>query len=527
MLFVANTKGQAEDTVWRAFLDRIDSSPWFKTYHAWLTESAKATGSKPLFDVKDTFVWYGHKKILAEMLTTNIKSSRGRTTILSMTDEIALLDAGTAAKDGGGVLTNAEETHNSLAQSNETIRNAALRLREAGSNNVPTGVDINVSSPWSATDVMMRLIRASSTIPSICAFHYPTWEVNPFITYESLAAKRAANPKAFDRDFGAIPPMADSAFMDNETLVHAAVKAKKENILGWSTMREKLDENETIWLSVKPAKRDLVTPRILCVDPGESNNSFALVLASLGENNSVQIDGVLECQPEQRADGTFNRVNFPKMFDQCMKPILDNFNVRKVVSDHWQSADFIQRIRNEYKHIKAETYTLSFEDFHTIRSTWYDDRVHMPATERSFEEFKRTHEQLEEFVRGFPVLKLLVQAMTVREVGRRIVKPQRGSDDIFRAAALCITYLQNPDENQEFIGNHVRGSSPRGTRALGAVRTSRTVKTTQAFTGTGSRAGVRKDRPRNRANQRSATSGQRTGTGLVGMGGNSPSVWRR
>lgn len=470
LLFVAITKTQAEDTVWQAFKDRIEKSPWFRAYHSFLDAYARENGLDHLYEAKKTFLHYYHKNIKAEVVTPNIKTIRGRTTVMTSIDELAWIDAGS---DGDGIVINPEETHNALAQSNQSVRSAAMKMRHKERiNNVPTGIDVNISSPASANDMIMRLVRSSSTKKSVCAFHYATWEVNPNVPYESLESDRLANYKIFMRDFGAVPPMANSAFMDEEPSVLRAIRKGKSNLLGWSTCREK-DETgvETMWLSCQPRVREKSVPRILGIDPGESNNSFSLVLASL-EKDVISIDGVLECQPEKLPNGETTKINFPRMFDQCILPILASFNVKLVVSDHWQSADMTQRLRSDHK-TKSETYTLRYDDFLGIRTAWYDGRVAMPQAERSMEEFKRTTEQLEDFVRGFPALKLAIQAMTVREVGRKIVKPQLGSDDIFRAACLCAHFLLDPELNRPFmyagIGQALRGPQ----RALGAVRSNR------------------------------------------------------
>ena len=408
-------------------------------------------------------------------------------------DEASWIDGG--AEDGG-ILSNAQETHNSLAQSNQSVRAAAMKLRKDGVNFVPTGVDLNISSPASANDIIMRMIRSSRDNPLICAFHLPTWEVNPNVPYDALTRERLQNPKAFLRDFGAVPPMADSAFMEEEKLVARASLPGKQNILSWNIVRERdpVDPTfESMWLKVLPKSIDKTTPRILGIDPGESNNSFALTLASWHhESQTVQFDGVLECQPEKQTDGTVTKVNFPRMFDQCVVPILESFNVRLVVSDHWQSSDLRQRIRSDQK-IAAESYTLKFDDFLAIRTAWYDGRVNMPATERPFEDSKKTSEQLDSFVRGLPVLKFLMQAMMVREVGRRILKPAGMSDDIFRAGALCIKYLTDPELNRPFIYSTSSRSGGNGSsRTVGRVRSNR--DRVSPGQGTSSKVGTRRSR---------------------------------
>jgi len=169
---------------------------------------------------------------------------------------------------------------------------------------------------------------------------------------------------------------------------------------------------------------------------------------------------------------------------------LDAFNVQMVVSDHWQSSDLRQRIRSDQK-IAADNYTLRHDDFLAIRTAWYDGRVVMPETEKPFEESKRTSEQLDSFVRGLPVLKFLMQAMMVREVGRRILKPSGMSDDIFRAGCLCIKYMTDPELNRPFIYSSNRPASKGSGRSVGVVRSNKD----RVFTGgSGNRVGSRRAR---------------------------------
>jgi intein/homing endonuclease len=409
-------------------------------------------------------------------------------------DELGWFDA---HADGVGVKTSGKGQHDALANSLRTVRSASNVLRKQGKNWVPTGIDCNISSPSSANDMIMRLVRSNS--PKTCAFHLPTWDINPNIPYDSIRYLELEDKRAFDRDFRAVPPMADSAFMDDEKQVIRCVDDRRTNALNWNVRREQ-DPNdnllETMWIEAQPRFMDKTTPRILGIDPGEANNSFALVVASWDQDKkTVNIDGVLECQPEKRADGSVSRVNFPKMFDSCVGPLLDKFNIKLVVSDHWQSSDLLQRLRS-YRATKAESYSLRYEDMLAIKTAWYDGRIRIPKLERSIEDLQRTSEQLEDFTRGLPVLKLLVQAMTVREVGRRIEKPLDGSDDIFRAACLTARYLLDHELNRSFIYSGADRTGTSEGRGLGAVRSYRNQNRTPSSQASNSerKGGVRKSR---------------------------------
>jgi hypothetical protein len=474
MLFVAITKGQAEDTVWQAFKDRIDDAPWFRMYHAFLNDYAKRKGLKAVYDVKDTFLWYGHKRLTCELTTVNIKSSRGRTTFGTLIDEIGWLDVNS---DPDGILNNAAETHHALAQSNATIRAACDKLRRRDHLNwVPTGLDINISSPSSANDMIMRLVRSSRTNSKACTYQYKTFEVNPTLTYEALADERAKDWRAYARDFEAEPPFGVDAFMDDEKLVARAIRPGVHNLLVARVCREPDPTDpsvETLWLESSTADRDKQVPRVLALDPGQSNNSFAMAVAHWRQDKqTVVIDGVLECRPEKHADGSVRTVNFPRMFDRCILPIVERLNIKLVVADHWQSADLMQRLRSDHK-IRSETYTLKYEDFMAIRTLWYDGRVQVPEPERTLEQARRTTEQLDDFVKDRPILTGLIQVLTVRELGKKIVKPYGGTDDLFRAIALCCRFLSDSQTNRPFIYSGVDRPAGQAGRVAASVRSNR------------------------------------------------------
>lgn len=469
MTLIALTAGQIQDNIWDPFIiGVIDKSPWHRQYHAFLNHNAKRKGVR-LHNVKDTYISYDHKGIILSYSGADFRKLRGKTRIATSIDECGWFDAHAGA---AGVKTSAKGQHDALANSLRNVRTKAESLRASGRNWVPTGIDCNISSPSSATDMIMTMVRSNrrGSFP----VHLPTWDINPAISYESIRHEELENKRAFDRDFRAVPPMADSAFMDDEQQVKRAITVGKQNQLLWNVRTEQDSYDgmlESRWLEVTARIKDKTVPRILGVDPGETNNSFGLVLASYrNDTQAVQIDGVLECQPQKFGDGKLSKVNFPKMFDKCIVPILESFDIKLVVSDHWQSSDMLQRLRS-YQRVKAESYSLKWDDMLAIRTAWYDGRIKLPAPERNPDDLLRGSESLEDILRGQPVLKLLTQAMTVREVGRRVEKPLDGSsDDIFRAACLVARYLLDPELSRPFIYGGTHSSTATSTRGLGSVR---------------------------------------------------------
>ncbi len=493
---VGLTAGTVQDNLWDPWvLGVIENSPWFRQYHAFLDATCKKAGIKPVYSLKDTYITYTHKGLVASYSGADYRKLRGKTRVFTCIEELGWFDANA---DDAGVKTNAKGQHDALANSLYTVRAASKKLQTDGKNWLPTGIDCNVSSPASKQDMIMRLLKEDRKKSS--QWHFATWDVNPNMPYDALKHEEETNKRSFDRDFRAQPPMADSAFMDDEQLVVSCVQKDRSNVLLWETLREPDPTDpkmSSMWLKASARIRDKEIPRILTIDPGQDKNSFALTLLSWKQDlQQVSVDGVLECMPEKYADGSVCRVNFPKMYNDTINAILDAYNVKMVISDHWQSSDMLQRIKNE-RRIKTDAYTMRFEDFIAIRSAWYSGRVKLPALERSYEDLLKTNEDLQHFVAGKPVLKLLVQAMTVREVGRKVEKPTTGSDDIWRAFCLGATFLLDPETNRSFIYSGGGDNASRDRKMVGIKkpwRSDTSSSATYAVSASGRALGARKSR---------------------------------
>jgi hypothetical protein len=273
--FVAITAGQAYDTLWQAFKDRIDSSAWFRQYHDFLRSEGERLG-RELFDIKDTFVWYGHKQLSFSFCGPDIRTIRGRTRFFTGIDELGWFDVQAESGGGGRIRMNAIETHEALIKSLRTIRSASRRLRDEGVV-APDGLNCDVSSPSSINDAIMRGLREANEDPTIYAFHYATWEMNPDVPLDSLRDEMR-NKLAFERDYGAVPPLGANQFIDAQPAVEKCFGEIPQSRFATWSREQAVDQfgESSVYLKVVPAGRDHARPRILTVDTGLSNNSFAV-----------------------------------------------------------------------------------------------------------------------------------------------------------------------------------------------------------------------------------------------------------
>jgi intein/homing endonuclease len=249
-------------------------------------------------------------------------------------DEVGWFDAKNYNKKVKG---NARGVIASLANSLMTVRGAAEKRRFRGDYDLPTAIMCNIGSPSSMDDEIMRLVRMASKHVKIFALHAPTWDINPELSPD--ACRRAADEDGgldFDRDFGAIPPLASDPFIDNKTKLDMIFSHGDPPLLHLEPQEKLLTlygQPETfVWYKVTNTMPERTIPRMVAVDTGETFNSFGLTIAHWDiENNRIVVDQVIEINP---AGG--RRVFFPGVLNDMLLWMADNLRVRLFAFDRWQ-----------------------------------------------------------------------------------------------------------------------------------------------------------------------------------------------
>jgi hypothetical protein len=450
-VFVAITAGQAYDTGWQAFKDRIGTAPWFQQYHAFLDTEAQKLGKEKFYDFKDSFLWYVHKNLSFSYSGPDIRTIRGRTRYYCSVDESGWFDvqADVTVKNVK-VRLNFKETHTALIRSLQTVRSAAHALRAKGEIDPVDGINVDVSSPSSINDAIMIGLREATEDSTIYAFHYSSWEMNPFLPLSSLRSEQR-NRATFERDYEAVPPLGVSQFMDNQLSVEKCQRIESQQQMVLWDKKVITDEfnDKTLYLEVKPLRPDRNRPRIITVDTGFSNNSFAVELWSYDRELKMPVcDVALECAPESGETDKI-LINFPMMLEKCVVPLINSFRVLLVVYDRYNSIDAVQRLRKDYK-VEALQYTLKWQDFLQVRSRLIDSSLRLPRFEIPIEDVRKSDRQFEEIVRPIPATHLALQILTVRQAGRKVVKPINGNDDLFRCLCLAVKFLLDPAYTSKF-----------------------------------------------------------------------------
>jgi len=377
--------------------------------------------------------------------------------------------------DSGSVRSNADGTHSALTRSLRTVRSAAWELRKQGYVDIPTGIMANISSPREVADKMMCLLRESKTKKTIYGFHHSTWDFNPTIKEDDPSLREeAASEEDFERDYGAIPPLAVERFMNDDDAIMATIDPSRPPMFRQKLMRStKAGKVKGNYIYAKPdiLQRDTRFPRILTVDTGETRNSFTACLSHVEFTDltpKMVVDGLVEVEPQS---GT--SVSFPKMFDNMLLELIREFNVYFVVYDRWQSTDQVHRLDDEetFNHlprrekviidkpkkknprlreymnqgqIQVDRFSLKYSHFtEIIRPRIYSGAVRVPTLEKKLD-LDSLVTSFEEVAKKAPIMSLILQMLRVREVGQKVVKPLSGNDDLFRALALGVVYAFDP-----------------------------------------------------------------------------------
>lgn len=452
---VALTHGQAKDLLWDPVYVLLDSSPWFKAYHEMLDQYGKKFGE--VYRLQDTFAVYKHRNLTISPQGPDKRKLRGRTRIAASIDEIGWFDN---KRDETKVKLNATEIHKALSNSLYTVRAAATRLIEKGYNNVPTGIFMNISSPSNVRDKIMELYNASINSPDIYGIKMPTWEFNPNITREALDSAFRKDPVEAERDFGANPPLSDNPFIGSFPRIELCFKGKRNPVSIKYSRKRMRDGTLTRFARFTSLSRS-DEPSVLAIDAGSTSNSFACTVGHLKDGVPV-IDLLVEVQPLPSIP-----INYTKMLEEVLIPLVEQRNVQLVVSDRWQHIKILHDLEATTE-VTTIAYSLKYSDIWLLRQMLYDNEVKLPRLEKDYDDV--VNYDFDDYPQCFahdPVSHLVLQAVTVKDTGNQVVKGNNLTDDIFRAVLLnCIVLIG--DEYQYVLSNAERQSKPAS--ALGFLR---------------------------------------------------------
>ncbi len=435
--FVAGRATDAIDLLWKPVINIVEDSKWFSEYHEMLTDAGERYSTE-FYRKKDLYLRYAHRNLEFYPSGPTKRGLRGRTRIITATDEIGWFPSPEDNKDRERA--DAPEVYDALDRSLLTVRQETKTLLRKGYNNFFPGLAINISSPSAQGDMIMRLVDTNLTSKRVLALRMPTWEINPLYTRdtEEIASAYKANPSNAERDYGANPPLNASKFIDveqdqihrrftlrNQATVHQVSKVIKSRL----RIAGKVDLLES------SGKKSLMS-----LDAGYTNNAFSITIITAeetagldGKVTELRVPVVLEIVPR---DG--GSIHYGRVFDNVIVPLIKHFNVCYLFADRWNSIALLDGASDRFPNLETKIYSVKYDDFIITKSYLEEGKILLPKLEVELNAVTKFENYPKDFI-GKPAAHLYYQMMTVRDRGKTVDKGLNATDDLFRALVLGVS----------------------------------------------------------------------------------------
>jgi intein/homing endonuclease len=446
--FVALTFAQAKDTLYDPFYGNVLSSPWFQEYHEMLNSIERRHGENELYNLKDTFVHYRHRRLMIYPAGPDKRILRGRTRFGAAIDELGWFPNDADAKKN--VKMNADEVYTALDNSLATVAGAARSMIKRGFFDVPPSYFLNISSPSSVRDKICELVRKAMGSRYTLGLQRSTWEMNPTLPKKCSFIKKKFkdNPVDAMRDFGAQPPLTNSPFLSNHDSLAACFG--RSNYIKIAIKFHKLTNgSKEIYgelVDIRPSGR----PEALALDAGYSFNSFAFALGYLDDANNPVISVVGEVAPMPGMP-----LNYTFMYRALIAQLCAKRNIVMCAADRWNSLKILSDLEVDFGVAKKQ-YSLKYQDMQLFKSYVTDGQILVPKPKRSIAEILAYNQgDYPECFKDKPEEHQVLQLLTVQDTGSAVIKGDRLTDDIVRAEMLCFSQLIDPD-NAELLHKPVK-----------------------------------------------------------------------
>ena len=470
--FVGFRFSDAAMLLWKPVSDAINDSPWFTEYHKMLEHYGEIHGIE-FYRKKDEYLRYSHKNLDLAPMGPSKRGLRGRTRWLSCIDELGWFPI--AADDGADERerANADGVYDALDRSLLTLREEFSYLYAKGHNRFLQAYAINVSSPSSQADKITRLVEENKNSDTNLALRLPTWEISPFLprTSKRIINAYRKDPVAAERDYGANPPLNAATFIVQEEAERSFIGPNRSTAI---TMTKRINERMRQGGKIETSAPPTPCPAsLMSIDAGLTNNSFAITILQLQELRVGDVESLVinvpVCMEIQPRKG--HMLHYPMIYKNIMKPLIKDFNCRYLHADRWNSIVVLDTAMEDFaaERLIAEQYSVKYADFIQAKSYITEGKIILPKLEMETDKIRRVDSYPEYFL-GKPAAHLLFQMITVKDMGKTVLKGDGYTDDLFRALVLGVSRILDPKIKPEILRMSALVTRPRLTGAIGAGR---------------------------------------------------------
>lgn len=443
--FVALSYETAKDQLWVPYYNLITKSPWFKNYNSFLDEESKRLGTK-LYRIHNESVIYTYKGISVFPSGPDKRILRGKTRFFNTIDEISWFVGGGKGEGKNAIKFDPTEIYAALNNSILTIHSQCKKLLKINPD-MPSAYGMYISSPRCITDKGMIMLNQSKGSSNIFGFQDATWDFNPNINKNDLKDYFRDNPINAERDFGANPPYGSSPFINSLSSI-------VENITNYRNIIKVVKNKNTNGpLGEKLLYSEIAFPRthnfpaILAIDNGYNNNSFSCIIIhkkDIDGEEVTAISGLLEIIPD-------NPLSYPKIYEKVISKIIENFNIKLVAFDRWESINLSQMIYDDFN-VETVRYSVTMEDFKNFRTDILSNSLILPNIEVDIDRIISIQEDIKNLTRNNPVTHLILQMLMSVDTGKIITKGTDMTDDLLRASVLGYALLTSGEYDDIFDG---------------------------------------------------------------------------
>jgi len=471
--FVGLTAGRAIRLLWNPFVEIIKANDWFKSYFTMMDHYGKEHGVE-YYKSNVLFMRFLHKNIDVYPMGPVKRSLRGDTRVLAAVDELgwfplsknAVDDDSPDEEDDAREHANADEVFASLDNSLMTMRTEVYDLYKRGISNVPTGLMLNLSSPQSQRDKIMRLLKESEDPEALSlGVQLPTWEISPLYTKDHPVIRAAykKNATKAERDFGANPPALNSSMFPDSTLepLYAADRKNTHSIVTTTTGSSEEEDDDSVIHRTK-AKLSLIEmpkefpPSIISLDAGLTGNSFAVTVA-YPEGSTLRVRTLLEIIPKK---GT--QIDFPAVYQHVIKPLVLLMNAKALAADRWNSITTLQTAKDDFPDLICKQISLNARDFSAFIASTNDGEIEYPMLEMPVEEIREVTNYKKQ-LQGMPSAHTYLQYLTTKLVNGALTKGDGYTDDILRSVMVAHAMAFNPKVKEHLAKfRHIGGNATEG-----------------------------------------------------------------
>lgn len=351
----------AIDTLFTPYLNYLEQSPYF---------------TDQIFDRTKKAIAFPEKNFVVKPIASSAATESGRTCKVIGIDEFGKIQQTES-------LRGAKELYRAFTKSTESLKGDGHRFI--------------AGSIVSANDMLLELVQTNKTVPQCLTKIYPTWELNPEITRESLENEYIKDPIGAARDFGCEVYASDYVFFRDPDVIE--FDKNKPNAL--------LQLAEGVKVSIDPNYR-----YALAGDPSLRHCSFGIAL-SHKDHDTFITDGVYRFQPHPPKKD-IDPLSVKDFFLRAIKEI----PVRWVVFDTWNYPETIAEIRRAG--VAILNHTVKSEDYKYYKDLCYSKKQVCCSFSPVESEFKS----------------LIVK-------GNKIDHPRGGSDDCSDAVVNSVWVLRN------------------------------------------------------------------------------------